>query len=243
MSTTLRTAIEVTDRWVDAEDERSELERILADARLLKKFHETITSFNLPTTVTRPFTIGVTAAVYDEGATSVALGIAASLACDNPTRVAIADCDLGWPSLHRRLNVPVAPGLGEIIAQRATKDEALRQTLLPNLRALSAGQRPQRGVLAALALRGWLTQFLQQAETDYLVLDLPPVNVDLGTHILAALADAVILVVRAGATPRKEVQAALNRLEPTRLAGIVVNEAQPGIPDWLSNALATLSGE
>lgn len=234
MSLTLRQPVEVTTNRVAHRSSRSEVDGVLDDTVLIDRFREVLAMLDLPSTARHPFTIGVTAALYDEGATSVAVGVATTLAYDRPDRVTIADCDLGWPSLHRRLAIPPTPGIGELVAGRALTDEALRQTCLPNLTALSAGRRPKRGIQEAARVQQWLTRYKQEEAVDYLVLDLPPVNVDLGTAVLASTTDALILVVRGGATPRDELKAALVRLGPRPVAGIVINQAQPALPGWLT---------
>lgn len=233
MSTALGRSFDVIASRPRLARERGDIDEIANDVSLIEKFRLIIAALDLPAVAARPLTIGVTATLYDEGATSVALGLAATLAREQPVQVAIADCDLGWPSLHQRLKIPLTPGLGELIVGRATKEDALRPTGQPNLVALPAGKRPQRGADAADRVRHWLKEFKQESEYDVLILDLPPVNVDEGVGVLASVTDAVVLVVQSGVTPRNELRSALARLRGYHLAGIVVNRAQPTLPDWL----------
>jgi len=60
---------------------------------------------------------------------------------------------------------------------------------------------------------------------DRIVVDSPPVTLA-DAHVLARLADGILLVVRAGVTPRPAVESALAGLDRQRLLGIVVNQVE-----------------
>jgi Mrp family chromosome partitioning ATPase len=55
------------------------------------------------------------------------------------------------------------------------------------------------------------------------------------THVLARLADGLLIVVRSGVTPRPAVERALAALDRRRLVGIVLNEVEER-PDAYSYA-------
>jgi Mrp family chromosome partitioning ATPase len=50
---------------------------------------------------------------------------------------------------------------------------------------------------------------------------------------LSDLADGVVWVVRAGATPAALVNRALEELDQVKLRGIVINGSQSAVPNWL----------
>lgn len=217
---------------------RSEIESILDDTVLVNKYAELLSLVTPPSeSAPSPFTIGVTACHYGEGATSVAIGLASVLAYRPSTRVTLLDFDLGWPAVHRRLDLPASPGVGELAAGRASRDDAMRQTILPGLTVLAAGKRPQRGIEKAAKVAQWLARFKRAESPDYVVLDLPPANVDLGTSVLSSTADALFLVVRGGVTPTEELRAALTRLEGQPLAAVVMTDPRPDLPGWLARRL------
>jgi Mrp family chromosome partitioning ATPase len=233
MSTALHRPIEIVSDRSGFGRDRADIDAIWSDPGLIAKFLGILARLDLSDTAARPLTIGITASLYDEGATSVALGLAIALARAQSARVAIVDCDLGWPSVHRRLDIPLIPGLAELITGRADEDEALRPTRQVNLVALPAGKRTQRSSAIAERMHGWLARFKQTCGQDVLILDLPPVNVDDSVGVLASVADAIVLVVQSGVTPRTELQRALSRLQGHHLAGIVLNRTLPSLPDWL----------
>lgn len=221
---------------------RGEIENILADHALIRYYHNILRSLDLSETQRQPRTIAVTASLYDEGAPNVALGLATTLAELPAGRVILADLDLRRPSLDRILEAPTAPGVSEIISQRVPLEDALQRTVLPNLAFLPAGVAAQYGLAAGVSIRDWLTRFVPPSDVAFVVLHLPPLNVDVGSALLAAAADSVILVVRSNATPRSEIEAALTRLSRCHLASIVVNHGRSPRSSGLSRLLRSLRG-
>jgi Mrp family chromosome partitioning ATPase len=74
-----------------------------------------------------------------------------------------------------------------------------------------------------------------RAAYDLVVLDAPPALALADAGRLASLADAVVLVVRAGETPREAVRLAVDTLQE-RLVGIVLNGVEePGYARYLRN--------
>ncbi len=213
---------------------RNLIESILGDTLLVNKYVELLSLIDPPADLSSPCTIGVTGCRYGDGATSVAIGLASVLAYRRSTNVTLLDLDLGWPSLHRRLDLPPSPGVGELAAGRASRDDAMRQTILPGLTVLTAGKRPQRGIEKAMKVSQWLARFKRAESPNYVVLDLPPVNVDLGTSVLSATADALFLVVRGGKTPIEDLKAALTRVDGQPLTGVLMTNPRPDLPSWLA---------
>jgi Mrp family chromosome partitioning ATPase len=70
-----------------------------------------------------------------------------------------------------------------------------------------------------------MAQILQEAaETfDWVIIDSPPVGVLTDAKLLAAMADAALLVVAAGSTPCATLKRAAEALGPERLLGVVLN--------------------
>jgi Mrp family chromosome partitioning ATPase len=68
-----------------------------------------------------------------------------------------------------------------------------------------------------------------RARFDRIVIDTPPVILA-DTHVLARLADGVLIVVRAGVTPRPALEHALAGVDRARVLGIVMNavDSAPG---------------
>jgi Mrp family chromosome partitioning ATPase len=74
-----------------------------------------------------------------------------------------------------------------------------------------------------------------------IVVDSPPVTLA-DTHVLARMADGILIVVRAGVTSRPALEHALEGVERERIAGLVLNDvdlsvgAYPGAYAWAAGA-------
>lgn len=192
----------------------------------------------------RPCTLVVTSAAPQEGKTLVAANLAASFARGG-AEVLLVDCDIHRPRLHRVFQVSRAPGLMDLLrrdeaglhqetARRLAlnlKATAIRRTSIDRLSLLPCGAQAHTTpeLLEPAALGDLLHQL--QREYDLIVLDTPPVLVSADATTLAASADGVILVVRAGQTDRGAAELARHRVSAAggQVLGAVLND-----PDGLT---------
>lgn len=161
-----------------------------------------------------------------EGKTTVAINLAASLAALGK-RTVLVDGDLLRPRVHRILDISNRLGLSSILQRQATLEEALRPGPTDRLSVLPAGPP---SVTARELLASGIDGLVEQLKSrfDIVVLDTPPVLGFSDTLNVAAAMDALLLVVRAGETPREFVQVAIEQLRQIRapLAGIVLNSVR-----------------
>ena len=59
---------------------------------------------------------------------------------------------------------------------------------------------------------------------DRVILDMPPASPLADVHVLARMADGVLMIVRAGVTPKPAIERALSGLDPQKVLGLVLNE-------------------
>jgi Mrp family chromosome partitioning ATPase len=64
------------------------------------------------------------------------------------------------------------------------------------------------------------------------ILDLPPLINHSYSPLAASIADAIVLVVRAGVTPIDVVREAIARLEDRPPSGVVFNAPRSSLPTW-----------
>jgi Mrp family chromosome partitioning ATPase len=94
-----------------------------------------------------------------------------------------------------------------------------------SLSVLTAGARGIAGdVISGRRMSEALTEM--RAAYELVVIDSPPMALLASARSLAARSDGVVLVVRAGQSRRKAVEAALAALGPEKLVGLVLNSAR-----------------
>jgi len=168
--------------------------------------------------------IMVTSAVSGEGKTTSASHLAASLSRTERNTLLI-DCDLRNSSVHRLFDMPLSPGLSELLRGECGIAHALFQTSVPNLTVMSAGQADGKA-LQALSKPTVSAVFDQlREEFDFIVIDSPPVLPVPDALLLAQQADAVIFSVLRDVSRFPTVYSAYQRLTNlgARILGAVVS--------------------
>ncbi len=175
----------------------------------------------------------VASAAPAEGKSTVASGLALALAqhLDHDKRVLLVDSDLRRPNVHNIFGLPNRLGLSTVLEGQSTLAECLHAgRVSPNLVVLPAGPSPR---YSSELLTMHMAKFLEEirAEFHYVVIDSAPLLVCADTTILSTMADAVLMVARAGETPRDAVSAALRQLRRVRanVLGLVLNQVR--LPD------------
>ncbi len=157
------------------------------------------------------------------GRSATARNLAACLGAAPDAKVLLVDADAGHPSLHRRLRAPLSPGMLEAITVGDDWSQHIRRVPDSGLYILTLGS-PQAGLDAMD--HGQLPAFLERlrAEFTWTILDAPSLEVADG-EALAHCADAALLVLRNQREYFDEAEAAVRRLDPTRLLGTILNFA------------------
>lgn len=200
------------------------------DAQFPELYRQIYVGLDLPREA-RPTIIGVTSAISGEGRTTVALGLAQTLSTDLDVPITLVEVDLERPSLALHFGVPPAPGLSEVLRRECQLTEVMR-TISGNLSVVTGGAV---GPASARLLRQLPTRdpFHGAGAPDgIIILDLPPVINHSYSALAASVADAIVLVVRAGVTPANVVQEAIARLEDHPPQGVVFNGPRSSFPSW-----------
>ncbi|OGP72716.1 MAG: hypothetical protein A2Y80_10375 [Deltaproteobacteria bacterium RBG_13_58_19] len=181
-----------------------------------------------------PSSLLVTSALPQEGKTLTAANLATALAMGEPS-VLLVDADLRNPSLHRIFNLPADPGLSNYLVGD-TDELPIVPTLVPNLFLVPSGKIPPNP--ADLLGSERLHEFLHQAQKQFhqVILDSPPLLLLADASILATQVRGVLLVVKAGTSPRKSIREAMNQLlgVNANLLGAVLNDVLPERGDYYS---------
>jgi capsular exopolysaccharide synthesis family protein len=170
----------------------------------------------------------ITSSWAGEGKTTTAANLAVTLA-QQGMRVLLVDCDLRKARLHTLFGLSNDRGLTDVLLERTSLVQAMQSTGVERLFLLSGGT-VVAGPVGPSELLGSkrMTALLATAKEqfDMLVLDTQPVLVASDASILAARADGVLLVVRAGTTGRSIAIDAVHQLEAVgaHVVGAVLND-------------------
>jgi capsular exopolysaccharide synthesis family protein len=166
----------------------------------------------------------VASAVGGEGKTLTAANLALTLSESYLRNVLLVDGDLRRPSLHTVFQVDGNPGLSDgLIA--ADEPKLPLHRLSPRLTILPAG-RPTSDPIGALTSDRMRLLIDEAREVfDWVIIDTPPVGLLTDAALLSAMADGVVLVVKAGSTPYDMVNRAVDLIGRERLMGVVLNRA------------------
>jgi polysaccharide biosynthesis transport protein len=167
--------------------------------------------------------IAVASAVAGEGRTTTAANLAIAYA-QYGTRVVLVDSDLREPHLHQLFGMPRGPGLVDVLSRRSLLADALRQTVIDRLFLVTAGESAQGETIDEPGLAALLGEL--SASFDVIILDTPPVLEAADATVVGRLADACLLVVRAGDTERTLVRQAQQQLVlvGAHVLGAVLND-------------------
>ena len=171
-------------------------------------------------------TIMITSALDGEGKTFAAANLGITLAREIHNRVIMVDCDLRNPDLAKYFGVQNGRGLSEYIQGNGKLQELVKETGIERLRILPAGKSEVApgDLIASKRMKALLNDLRSHTETDFVIIDATPILATAEPEVLADLVDGIIIVVRAGATPRETVEQALVSLEKEKILGTVLND-------------------
>ncbi len=200
--------------------------------RLRGVFEESIdqlrTSLTLPDNMQNIRVLAVCSAVSGEGKTSVASQLAVSLArtCREP--ILLIDGDMRKPELHEMFDIPLEPGLAQVLDGQTTLDDAVAATWSELVHVLPAGRLHKNPhVLATTAAVNRLIQDVRN-RYRYVIIDSPPLLSAGEAFVMAKSADGAVVCTMRDLSRSHQVKSACERLlsAGVRPLGIVLS----GIP-------------
>ena len=176
--------------------------------------------------------LAIMSPVKGDGKSTVAANLAVAIAMDQEQQVLLIDADLRCPSIHNFFGIKSTPGLTDYLRSesRANILNYVQNTSLHGLRVLTAGKPTNLSseLLATEKMKTLLKEILVTFPGQQVIIDTSPVLSTPDPLVLAQLVDKIVMVIRAGATPRECLSEALKSLGSDRVNGIILNGADFG---------------
>jgi capsular exopolysaccharide synthesis family protein len=135
------------------------------------------------------------------------------------------------PRIHEIFQLSGEKGLSNILAGDCNVTEAVAHTRIPNLDTIICGPIPPNP--SELLGSSRMTRLLDILRKHYarIIIDSSPIAAVTDAVILVRFADGIVLVVRAGETPREIVKNGLGQLQAVngRILGAVLNGVDMGM--------------
>ena len=171
--------------------------------------------------------VAVTSSVRSEGVSITAANLALTAARSRDARVALVDCDLRMGATGELFGMGARVGLSDVLSGKAEIGEALGRFHEGHLAVIPAGKVVGESASLLAGTRFAQSIALLRNLFDEIYLDVPPALATADAAIVAHKADGVVMVVRAGTTPREQVAGAVRALAGAPVWGMVLNGVDP----------------
>lgn len=173
--------------------------------------------------------IGVTSSMRGEGKSTTAVNLSYVFA-EKGDKVLLIDADLRIPSIAKKLEIESTPGLADLLRGKGAQISEFQSPLLSNWFILPSGDIPPNPseLLGSDRMANILSKLREMF--DYIIIDLPPVNIVSDAVSISSLISGMIVVVREDYTEKKELERCYRQLKLSnvKVLGCVLNESEYG---------------
>jgi protein-tyrosine kinase len=171
--------------------------------------------------------IMITSALPGDGKTFTSVNLALSMALERDISVMLVDCDVAKRHISEIAGISEEKGLLDALVDESVDIESLAvQTDLRNLSIVPAGRRVEATaeLLSSNRMRELVNTLCARNPRRIVLLDSPPLLITNEGRSLVKIAGQVVLVIRAGRTPRHAVQEAAALFDPQQAGGLILNQ-------------------
>lgn len=176
-------------------------------------------------------TIYMTSCFPGEGKTTAAVTTAYALAMLSGKSVALIDGQTAHPSIHRMFNVPVSPGLNDVIVSHASLSQVIIPTSYETLHIIPAGTSSKR---KPNTFMDTFQSILQELRThfDFVIYDGASILHASELSAVANIFDGVVLIVECERTKWEVVHMAEEKILNAQgtILGVILNKRKYYIP-------------
>ena len=156
--------------------------------------------------------IGVTSPTRGEGKSTTSINLAYVLA-EKGSKVLLIDGDMRLPSIAKKLEIENKTGLIGLLMGEPIQTENLKSPFHDNWYVLTPGEIPPNPseLLGSDRMERTLNELRERF--DYIVIDLPPVNVVSDAVSVSRMITGMLVVMKEDYTERKELELCVRQLE------------------------------
>ena len=177
----------------------------------------------------------VTSALAGEGKTFCAINLAISIALEMDRSALLVDADVAKPSVPQALGLEAKRGLIDVLLDRRIDlADVLCKTDIGKLTVLPAGTAHQHAteLLASDTMRVLLQELAGRYHDRIIIFDSPPLLAASEAGVLASQMGQIVMVVEAGKTSEAALKAALDRIDSSKVAGLLLNKGEAPAPGY-----------
>lgn len=174
--------------------------------------------------------IGVTSSMRGEGKSTTSVNLSYVLA-ESGKKVLLIDGDLRIPSVAKKMEIASSPGLTDMLMSYETQQlNFFKSKLLNDWYILPSGDLPPNPSELLSSHRMEMVLKALSEKFDYIVVDLPPVNLVSDALAISNYITGMIVVIREDYTEKKELENCFRqlRLSNVNVLGCVMNESKSG---------------
>lgn len=176
----------------------------------------------------------VTSAEGREGVTTIVAGIGKYLSGVSGHKTLLIDANLRHPHLHEAFNVKNTAGLGNLLEDKATLDQSIKE-INSKLSIITAGNTVLNPVVLFDSHK--MGELLKTVKGKYetVIIDAPRLGRYKDSELIAAVSDSVCLVISENGARRQVAKIAIEPLveKKSYILGAVLNRRTFPIPKWL----------
>lgn len=174
--------------------------------------------------------VGITSAMRGEGKSTTAVNLSYVLA-ESGKRVLLIDGDLRLPSIAKKMKIDNSPGLTDLLKGKETiQMNIFKSEQLGNWYIMPSGDLPPNPseILGSRRMENVIKVLSENF--DYIILDLPPVNIVSDALAVSKFISGMIVVIREDYTEKKELETCFRQLKlsDVKVLGCVINETKKG---------------
>jgi len=196
-----------------------------------RKLKSVVITHNTPNALR---SILVTSCIPEEGKTTVALNLSATIATGLDHSAILIDADLRRRTLTSLLGLENTLGLSDVLQERAGIEEAIIDTEIKGLAILPAGSESPNPaeLIGSIRMKRLIQQLEAKCKDSYIIIDSTPLVSTSEANPLSQMTDGAIIVIMADKTRRDVVKRELRAISSEKILGVVLNCAEFEASDY-----------